>query len=115
MGAQERKLPLASFELATSLPANRLLFLNPPQLALGNEPSLPAHRAENTVIGNLFTKAPKQTLLRLVRPEANTSQLFHHLSFIFKNSLAILLLRSTQPSQLHHLLTLGLVPLPAEP
>jgi hypothetical protein len=59
LGAKRREQPLASLELATSLPANRLLFLNPAQLALGNKPSFPAHCTENTVIGNPFTKAPK--------------------------------------------------------
>ena len=64
---------------SASLSANSFLFLNPAQLALGDEPTLPAHLGHNAVLGYLLAETPEQTLWRLVGPEPDSRQLFHHL------------------------------------
>src|SRR5512133_2952965 len=55
----ERKLAL--FVTLTNLtalqPSNGFLFLNPAQLAFGDEPALAADRAQHTALNDLFPKA----------------------------------------------------------
>jgi hypothetical protein len=55
-------LPLLKLTLTPLQPADRLLALDPAQLALGNKPSLTPNRAQNAAFGDLFSEPLKELL-----------------------------------------------------
>ena len=54
---------------------------NTAQLALGNKPTLAAHRAQYTTLSHLFTEAAEQLLLRLIWAQFHCRQRSHLLLF----------------------------------
>ena len=54
------------FTLTTARTADRLLLLDPAQLALGNVPTLPADGAEDPAVRHAFTETPQERFLGFI-------------------------------------------------
>jgi hypothetical protein len=59
---------------------DRLFLVDAAQFAFGYKPALATHRAQDSALGNLLSKALQQLVLRLIRSQIYRCQVFHLLS-----------------------------------
>lgn len=67
------------------MPPDRLFLLNTAKLALGDEPALAAHSAQDPALGYFLSKTAQQLILRFIRTQINLCQPIHLLSLISCN------------------------------